>query len=234
MPDLREQLRQLLKGRVCLMGLGNTLYGDDGFGVRFAQRLKSEIRRPKSEGNPKSEIRREDLDDRRSGFGLRPSFGPRTSDFGPRSHVIVAGTTPERLIGRVTEADFDHVVFLDAVEFGGAPGSVVLLNSGEMAARFPQISTHKLSLGLLARQVEARGRTKAWLLGLQPASVKPGEELTLIVQATLELLLEIVRDCLARSSRGDEALATMTARAEANESLSLVTSAATETAEVAL
>ena len=227
MPDLREQLRQLLQGRVCLMGLGNTLYGDDAFGMRLAEELKSEIRNPKSEG------RREGLRNGSSSFGLRTSFGLRASDFGLRSQVIIAGTAPERWLGRVAEADFDHVVFLDAVDFGGAPGSVVLLNSGEMAARFPQISTHKLSLGLLAQQVETNGRTKAWLLGVQPESLKPGGELTPTVRATLELLLEVVRGCLARSSGDDEAPASVAARFKANESLSLVTSAATGAMEVA-
>ena len=39
MPDLREQLQQLFQGRVCLMGLGNVTYGDDGIGVRLAEEL---------------------------------------------------------------------------------------------------------------------------------------------------------------------------------------------------
>ncbi len=52
---------------------------------------------------------------------------------------------------------FDHLVFLDAVDVGAAPGSVVFLNSQEMAARFPQISTHNISLGLLAKYVESGG-----------------------------------------------------------------------------
>jgi hydrogenase maturation protease len=154
MPDLREQLQRLFQSRVCLMGLGNVDSGDDGFGVRLAEELKSE----------------------------------------GRGHVIIVGTTPERFIGRVVDESFDHVIFFDAVEFGGAPGSVVFLDSDEMAARFPQVSTHKLSLGLLARQVEANGRTAAWLLGVQPESLKPGEPLTPIVQATLELLLELLRE----------------------------------------
>ena len=72
----------------------------------------------------------------------------------------------------------------------------MLLDSDEMAARFPQISTHKLSLGLLAKQVEANGRTKAWLLGVQPESLRPGEELTPAVRATLELLLDLLKACL--------------------------------------
>ena len=162
MPDLREQLQQLLQSRVCLMGLGNVDYGDDGFGVRLAQELKSEGRSPKPEGNP--------------------------------SQVIVCGTSPERFIGRVADEGYEHVIFLDAVEFGGAPGSVVLLDSDEMAARFPQVSTHKLSLGLLARQVESNGQTRAWLLGVQPESLRQGEQLSPTVNATLQLLLELITD----------------------------------------
>jgi hydrogenase maturation protease len=193
MPDLREQLQQLLQGRVCLMGLGNVDYGDDGFGVRLAEELKSEGRNPKADGNPKSEDRSPGLVSGSSDLGLRASFGLRTSDFGFGSQVIVADTTPERFISRVADEGFDLVIFLDAVEFGAAPGSVVLLDSSEMAARFPQASTHKLSLGLLARQIEANGRTKAWLLGVQPESLRPGEQLTPTVRASLELLLELVR-----------------------------------------
>ena len=148
MPNLREQLEHLLQTRVCLIGVGNVDYGDDGFGVRLAEALE----------------------------------------------VMNAGTNPERFIGRVADEGFYHVIFLDAVEFGGAPGSVALLNSDEMAARFPQISTHKISVGLLAKQLESNGRTKAWLLGVQPESLKLGGRLTPTVQATLELLLDLVRD----------------------------------------
>ncbi len=194
MTDLREQLQQLLQGRACLIGLGNLDYADDGFGVRLAEELKSEGGRPKVEGNPKFEDRIPSLTSGASDFGFRPSFGLRTSDFGLRSQVIIAGNTPERFIGRVAEEAFDRVLFLDAVEFGGTPGSVVLLDSDQMAARFPQISTHKLSLGLLARQIEANGQSKVWLLGVQPESLRQGEQLSPAVQATLELMLDVLRD----------------------------------------
>jgi hypothetical protein len=59
-----------------------------------ASNPKSEIRRPKEGRRPKSEKRKKgDLDWKRgnSDFGLRISFGLRTSDFGfdtlPRSHA---------------------------------------------------------------------------------------------------------------------------------------------------
>jgi hydrogenase maturation protease len=160
MLNLREQIQQCFQGRVCLLGLGNMDYGDDGFGVRLAEALA-----PSQNSNL-----------------------PAT----PAYTVLNAGTTPERLVGRVADGSFDHVVFLDAVDFGGSPGAVVFLNADRMAARFPQISTHKLSLGLLAKQVEANGRTKAWLLGVQPESLRQGGALTPAVQTTFELVLKLL------------------------------------------
>jgi len=112
----------------------------------------------------------------------------RTGDFCHAHCVINAGTMPERLIGAVAEHGFDHLIFLDAVEFGGEPGSVIFLNSGEMASRFPQISTHKVSVGLLAWWVEKIGTTKTWLLGVQPGSLKTAHGLTPEVQKTARVL----------------------------------------------
>ena len=103
--------------------------------------------------------------------------------------VVIAGNTPEAFIGRIAEQRFDHLVFLDAVDFGGEPGSVVFLNADEIAARFAQISTHKISLDLLARQVEANGTTRTWLLGVQPASLRCR---TSTVTTTLEDLGELL------------------------------------------
>jgi Ni,Fe-hydrogenase maturation factor len=91
------------------------------------------------------------------------------------------------------------------VEFGGIPGSAVLLDSDHMTARFPQASTHKLSLGLLAKLAEANGTTKAWLLGVQPDSLRPGAGLTPAVRGTLELLLDLLAGCLRTACLGGRA-----------------------------
>ncbi len=106
--------------------------------------------------------------------------------------VTLAGTAPERVLGRALESKPRHVIFADAVEFGGAPGSVVFLNADQIEARFPQISTHKISLGLLARYAQADGNTRAWLLGVQPGSLRTGGALTPAVQTTVQLLGELM------------------------------------------
>jgi hydrogenase 3 maturation protease len=111
------------------------------------------------------------------------------------ANVLTAGITPERHLATLARQRFEHVVFLDAVEFGGAPGSVVFLDAGAIAARFPQVSTHKISLGLLAQWAEANGM-KAWLLGVEPESLKPspeGQPLTAAIRVTLEALSALLQ-----------------------------------------
>lgn len=121
------------------------------------------------------------------GFGVRLAEELKAAGV---PNVIVAGTAPDRWISHFT--GFDQIVFLDAVEFGGAPGSAVFLDSAEIAARFPQISTHKISVGVLARWVELAGSTKAWLLGVQPESLKPSPQLTPALRLTLKALRELL------------------------------------------
>jgi len=152
--NLREQLEQVLQGRVCLMGVGNPEYGDDAFGVCLAEELLNA-------GVP---------------------------------DVVVAGNSPDRWVGTMADMKFDHLVFLDAVELGAAPGSVVFLDAAQIEARYPQISTHKISLGVLAKYVESNGVTKAWLLGVQPESLKAGQALTPAVRKTLDVLVELLLD----------------------------------------
>ena len=162
MLDLYKQIQRCFHGSVCLMGLGNTDYSDDGFGVCLADAITRRL-----EPN--------EVD---------------SSDF----MVVNAGVMPERLIGSITEKNFDHLLFLDAVEFGEVPGSVLFLNAEGIANRFPQISTHKISLSLMAKWVEESAKTRTWLLGVQPASIKAAHGLTPALQTTLTILDDLIYD----------------------------------------
>lgn len=110
--------------------------------------------------------------------------------------VLVARNKPDRHIGFVMERDFDNVIFVDAVEFGGDPGSLLLLQSQEICERFPQFSTHKISVGLLAQCVESNGKTKAWLLGVQPETLSRKEGLSATVQFSCDALVELLKRML--------------------------------------
>ncbi len=118
------------------------------------------------------------------GLGLKLAEDLQAAGF---SEVILAGLHPEQWLGQLMQERYDHLVFLDAVEFGAAPGALVFLDASEMERRFPQVSTHQLSLSTLAALVTAHQQTKVWLLGVQPATLHPGE-LSLPVRKTLEIL----------------------------------------------
>jgi hypothetical protein len=81
----------------------------------------------------------------------------------------------------------------------------VFLSRREVCATFPQVSTHKLSVGLLASVVEQRGRTKAWLLGVQPQSLSSSATLSPTVQVTLDALTTVLQEVLAPASPAEQA-----------------------------
>jgi hydrogenase maturation protease len=81
-------------------------------------------------------------------------------------NVFEDGPTPERLIPRLRDQEYDTIVFLDAVEAGSEPGSAVILDAQRMKSAFPQISTHKLALSTLASLVAEGSTADVWLLGI--------------------------------------------------------------------
>lgn len=156
MGDLREELKECLAGRVCVMGLGNVDYGDDGVGAHIADELASRV----------------------SGVV-----------------VVNAGAMPERFINGVIDGGYTRLLFIDAVEFGSDPGAVVLLDAGEIEAKFPQISTHKISVGLLAKLAEDKG-AKARLLGIQPGSIRAGAGMSPAVRKTADIVVGLLCDAV--------------------------------------
>lgn len=170
MHDLRRQLQRSLQGRVAWLAVGNPDGGDDAFGPALAARLAPCASEPSGPTAP---------------------YGPRGARSEGASDVWLAGVEPERLVHRLA-GRYDHVVFLDAVDFGGAPGDVVFLASSELRSRFPQISTHRLALGTLAAWIESDGRARAWLLGVQPASLRPAAPLTPAVAASTNALARLL------------------------------------------
>lgn len=115
------------------------------------------------------------------------------------TRVVAAGTTPENRVEELAASGCAHVVLLDAAGFEGEPGSAVFLDAAALEARFPQVSTHTLSLGLLARMIAARG-PRVWLLGVRPLAVAPGTGLSEPVRRSVELLRTLVAGALGVGS----------------------------------
>jgi len=127
-------------------------------------------------------------------------LGPRVAGAlasGGLEDVIVAGTTPERWMAQLASGRYDNVLFVDAVEFEGQPGSVILLEGREIRARLPQVSTHKISLGVLADLIERGAPTRVRVLGVKPAALRGGQGLSPAVGETARALTAILGEALA-------------------------------------
>jgi hydrogenase 3 maturation protease len=107
-------------------------------------------------------------------------------------HVIDAGTTPENYVGEIIAHDPSSILFIDAADFGGAPGEarIVPLESISEYA----LSTHSLPLGLvcalLAQSIQAGIR----IIGIQVKDCAFGKEMSAEVKGTAEEMAAIINN----------------------------------------
>jgi hypothetical protein len=81
-----------------------------------------------------------------------------------RIKVTVCGDSPDRIIGVVNQEQPDELIFYRCNGVWQFTRQRVFLNSEDFASRFPQISTQKISLSLIARMIECKGKDARWLL----------------------------------------------------------------------
>lgn len=167
--DDLARLAEHVVGRVCVVGIGNLLAGDDGAGSAVAQQLAGRA----------------------------------------AGRIIDAGIAPENHLEPIVRDGPDTILLIDAVDFGGAPGSVRLLDPGALAAG--GLSTHATSLGMVHDYLRARSPARAVLLGIQPGQLRLGAGLSAAVarsvQAVASRLAELMGPARAARSGADAASA---------------------------
>ena len=94
--------------------------------------------------------------------------------------VLDAETVPENYLGVLIDAQVEVVLFVDAADHGGAPGTWCLAPAADLAAS--TVTTHAMSLLLLALALETRG-IDCWLIGIQPGGAGFDAPLTAAVAA---------------------------------------------------
>lgn len=131
------------------------------------------------------------------GFGVRlvARLEPLLHGGAAPIRLLDTGTCPERYVGLAAQAGCQELVFADAVDVRGAPGAAILAGAEELRTRPVGTSTHRVPLAILAQYAEGLG-CRAWLLGVQPASLERGRELSPAVAGTLEALVELLRQAL--------------------------------------
>jgi hydrogenase 3 maturation protease len=123
---------------VAVVGIGQTLNGDDAVGVLVAQRL---------------------LKRQRAGW----SDAPRPAPFSVL--VIEAAHAPENCTGAIRRFAPDLVILVDAADMGDPPGTVRWLDWRDGAAL--GVSTHTLSMYMMARYLAADLACVIGVIGIQ-------------------------------------------------------------------
>ncbi len=106
------------------------------------------------------------------------------------AQIIDAGTVPENYLRPIVKARCENLLIVDAVDVGGSPGQVRLLEPDRMGDF--AFSTHSLSLhlflDLLGHEINVRCR----LLGIQPGHTQLGRPISAGVREAVETLARIL------------------------------------------
>lgn len=94
--------------------------------------------------------------------------------------VVDCGDAPERYLDLARDPRVARVLFVDAVDFGAAPGEIAFWAASDLAERFG--TTHDSGLALLARYIETGCGKPVALLGVQPAATGFGASMSAAAQ----------------------------------------------------
>lgn len=88
----------------------------------------------------------------------------------PGVMVVLAGVLPESVTGPLRLFRPDVVLFLDAAEMHARPGTIAIIEPGEIRASL--FSVHVLPLSVVMEFVERDLETEVTLLGIQPDTAR--------------------------------------------------------------
>ena len=146
------ELKEKLKGRVLILGVGNPLKQDDRAGPHFVRNFKLQ--------NPKSKHNVELLD---------------------------AGVAPENYTGEIKKLKPDTLLVVDAIDFGGKPGSIKVFRGEEIGIH--SFSTHNISLKTFIDFLKMDlPNLSVTVVGIQPKQAGFGENLSPEVGSAIEEL----------------------------------------------
>ena len=110
--------------------------------------------------------------------------------------VIDCGIVPENYIDVIRRIGPTHVVIVDAVDFKGSPGDIIL--SFEPTFDEVSVSTHKPSLALLAKYIQNSIGSKIILVGVQPRSTDWGSSMSEEVLAASEVVVKALKSTIKK------------------------------------
>ncbi len=121
-------------------------------------------------------------------------FGPAVAARLEGGRVFDAGAVPENVLPKVAALEPEVVLFVDAADFGAAPGTLRLVSAEELAQG--DFSTHSAPLSVAAEYLRQACGAKSLLLAAQAKRTELGSvmsiEMVKALQEAAQLLAGIV------------------------------------------
>jgi len=149
-----------------VLGIGNTLKGDDGIGIYVVERVNKYLEEVKS-GSEQAKF----------------------TDVGREIIAINCGTTPESYTSIIRKHNPGRLMLLDAAEMGLSPGSYRIIPPERIEVM--HVSTHSMPLSFLMSCVSELCKDIV-LVGIQPERMELGAELSSTVQETGERMARLI------------------------------------------
>lgn len=130
-----------------------------------------------------------------AGVAITDALIERFGDGSERFRVWSGGTAPECFTGVIKAFQADHVLIIDAADFGGAPGALCDVEPSVVGG--VSFSTHMLPLKVMLEYLQKELGCRATILGIQPACLEFGGEMTPEVRETVDAVIRALGDGLA-------------------------------------
>lgn len=122
--------------------------------------------------------------------GVGPEIIKRVENSLPSLLLFDVGEAPENYLGKIVKQKPDAIVFIDAVDFDAPPGTIKVVETDDI--RNESLSTHNVSLNLVAKYLQKETSADVFLLGIQPETTEFGREISRPVRESLGKIVKML------------------------------------------
>lgn len=120
----------------------------------------------------------------RSDDGVGPEIIKKVKNPLPNLLLFDVGEVPENYLEKIAKEKPDTIVLIDAVDFAVSPGKIRIIEKEDI--KDESLSTHKVSLKLVANYLCKRTSADVFLLGIQPDNTECGGGISEWVREAVE------------------------------------------------
>ncbi|MFB0527612.1 MAG: hydrogenase 3 maturation endopeptidase HyCI, partial [bacterium] len=107
--------------------------------------------------------------------GVGPEIINRIKNPLPSLLLFDVGEAPENYLEKIVKQKPDAIVLIDAVDFNAPPGTIKIIEKDDI--KNESLSTHNVSLNLVAKYLQKETSADVFLLGIQPETIEFGKEI---------------------------------------------------------